>query len=204
MGMITYEQFINTLDNPHLTLEIAIVVGIALIIISVAQPSGIPILNIPLNLNRNRSIILAVIGCALILSGFSGLIVLSNSAPKFVVTDLHPDRVTALTNGTMVYIYAEAVDPDTNNKIQQSLYKLLFSKMPPLQYEFSYEGPSTNNSIIHIKGPEASSNCTFWVYPHYAGKNTILINVTDCPPGDMNAKSATAFRFLDIIMPSGH
>jgi len=192
------ETLIDILKDTVLTLEIMIVAGFALIIISVAQPSRIPILNISLKLSRNRLIILAMIGCILILGGFSELILENNSAPKFVYVQINPNPATAYSNGTDVNIDVLAEDPDTNNKIQKLLYKSLFSKITPLQYKFSYRCLITNNLTTPIKGPDESPNCTFPVYPNYGDKVTIEINATDCPLGDTNAKTCTTISSLYI------
>jgi hypothetical protein len=197
--MISIDNLIIILNDSPLSFKFAILAGIILLIIAAVPTMSVLIFKSQaLALTRNQSIILGLVGSALILGGLTGLVALaqvSNASPLIVSVD-YPLTTTAFKSGTPVKISVTAKDPDINS-VQK-----IFAKIVPLQYEFFLIGPGTNNSIERMQGPAINNTCTWWVTPHYAGENMIIINVTDRPPGEKDTKFTSSSYRIQVQLPN--
>ncbi len=200
--MVSLEEITAILQNSPLAFKLAIVIGLILIIIAIAPSLSIPILKVSeLTLSKKQSMILGAVGGVLILSGLVGLSQMINEPPIIEDLDIIPQpndkEPVASESGTPLTVYIKAKDPDSN-----SIFQNMFSMVTPLQYDFSFKGPATGNRILHARGPDANDTWIWWIYPAYAGNNTIVVNITDRPTGDEDTKYVTYEYVLTIKKPN--
>ncbi len=187
--MSSIEEYIQDitpiLNNGPLAFKLTIIIGVLLIIIAVVPSLSISFLKIPsLTLSKNQSKALATIGCILILGGLVGFSQMSNEPPIIKEITISPDIRNAIASpeGTEVKINVVAEDPDANNLILKA-----FADVTPLQYVFFVQSPSTNYTTERIHGPDMQNYTDWLIFPSCAGKNIIVVNVTDMPTAE-NAK----------------
>ncbi len=166
--MVTLEEVTTILQNDPLAFRFAILIGLILIIIAIAPSLNIPLLKISaLTLSKKQSIILGAVGVILILGGFVGLSQMNMPPVIYGVTTIPPE-IVAQEDGIPINICIKAEDPDSNNTIQN-----MFSRVTPLQYDFSFKSPATGYRLLHDRGPDTNNIWTWWVYPAYAGNKAV-------------------------------
>lgn len=168
------EQLGMILSNHPLAFKFAILIGIILIIISAAPSLGSILKISALTLTRNQSIMLSLIGVALIISGIVGLSQIENEPPIVYSVVIDPMPALIREDNLPINVTINASDPDSN-----FIQKFIHNRT--LRYYVRLTNYTDSSDIHHDIGPKIEKNFTIYASKTDVGKNKFAIYVIDRP-----------------------